>query len=202
MGRAALAFWFRRVLALGGGLIIGWALGFLVFVANLPTKVADPDQGTDAIVVLTGGSERLATGLTLLAQGKAPLLFISGVHRGVDLADLMRQVPHPPHPPASQIHLGHAADDTVGNAAETAHWIEAHKITSIRLVTGAYHMPRARLEMAHALPGITILAHPVFPETVKNREWWRWPGTAGLLATEYSKYLAVTVRHLLLPRRP
>ncbi|MGE5478781.1 MAG: YdcF family protein [Bacteroidales bacterium] len=179
-----------------------WFAGFLWFVATLPSQVDDLTSRTDAIVVLTGGSERLATGVGLLRDGLAGRLFISGVHRGVDVGDILRAARSEQPELAGAIVLGHAADDTVGNATETARWAAHEHVRSLRLVTGAYHMPRSLVEFRHALPGVAIVPHPVFPEGVKSREWWRWPGTAALLATEYSKYLAAEIRQWFLPRKP
>lgn len=184
------------------GVALAWFLGFLVFVATLPSRVDDLATRTDAIVVLTGGSERLATGIGLLRDGLAGRLFISGVHRGVEVGDILKLARVEPSEPSDAIVLGYAADDTVGNAAETARWAAHEHVTSLRLVTGAYHMPRSLAEFRRALPDAVIVPHPVFPDTVKSREWWRWPGTAALLATEYSKYLAAEIRHWFLPRKP
>ena len=188
---------------IGSGILVGsWAGGLLVFATTLDTVVEDPDSVTDAIVVLTGGSERLSRGLALLEAGKARKLFISGVHKGVDLPELLRQA-RPQGPERSCcIVLGHAADDTVGNAAETAAWMESEHFSSLRLVTASYHMRRSLLEFRHAMPQATIIAHPVFPDAFKRDQWWRWPGTAHLLATEYTKYLAAQARHLFLPKAP
>ena len=183
------------------GLGLAWFMGFLWFVATLPDKVEDTNSPTDAIVVLTGGSERLSTGMALLEEGKAPKLFISGVHRGVEVSEILKIARSQRPEPVGSVVLGYAADDTVGNAAETAAWIAAERLTSLRLVTGAYHMPRSLTEFRQVLPGTRIIPHPVFPDTVKSREWWRWPGTAALLATEYSKYLAAIGRHWLLPKK-
>lgn len=201
----------RRVLLLkaagfllgsASGLAMAWAVGFLWFVATLPQSVADPATATDAVVVLTGGSERLDTGMRLVEAGLAHRLFISGVHKDVDVGDVLRLVKGRHDDLADSLVLGHAADDTVGNAIETARWMRDEKVGSIRLVTGAYHMPRALVEFRRAVPDATILPHPVFPDAVKSQEWWRWPGTAALLATEYSKYLAAVIRHWFLPRKP
>jgi uncharacterized SAM-binding protein YcdF (DUF218 family) len=182
--------------------LTAWAAGFLWFVAAaVPDRVEDPDSRTDAIVVLTGGSERVATGLALLEAGRADRLFVSGVHRGVDLPEILRHArPHHSEHPGTVV-LGYAAEDTVGNALETAGWAAGRGVSSLRLVTGAYHMPRALLEFRRALPDVAVIAHPVFPDSVKSREWWRWPGTAWLLATEYAKYDAAIVRHWFLPRK-
>ena len=45
----------------------------------------------DAIVVLTGGSARVASGLQLLADGAAERLYISGAGEDVTVADLLAQ---------------------------------------------------------------------------------------------------------------
>ena len=65
------------------------------------------------------------------------------------------------------------------DAEETARWVARNKFESIRLVTSAGHMRRARMELAQALPaGVSVLpdAVPVEPK-------------APTIATEYSKYL-------------
>ncbi|CAA7621532.1 conserved hypothetical protein [Magnetospirillum sp. LM-5] len=191
-----------RVVALLLTLACAWAAGFLWFVAvAVPESVEDDSTRTDAIVVLTGGRERVNTGLALLQSDMAGQLFVSGVPRGVDLADILRHAGPGQHARSDQVVLGHAAEDTVGNAIETAGWAAGRRISSVRLVTGAYHMPRALLEFRRALPDAMIVPHPVFPDSVKSREWWRWPGTALLLATEYAKYGAAIVRHWFLPRK-
>jgi uncharacterized SAM-binding protein YcdF (DUF218 family) len=191
-----------RIVALLLTLAGAWAAGFLWFVAAaVPERVEDDVTRTDAIVVLTGGRERVATGLALLQSDMAGRLFVSGVARGVDLADILRHSSPDQHPRPGQVVLGHAAEDTVGNAVETAGWAAGRGMASLRLVTGAYHMPRALLEFRRALPDTLIVPHPVFPDSVKSREWWLWPGTALLLATEYAKYGAAIVRHWFLPRK-
>jgi uncharacterized SAM-binding protein YcdF (DUF218 family) len=182
------------------GLAAVWLLGLVWFAATVPGRVDDPATATDAIVVLTGGSERVATGLALLDAALGRKLFVSGVHKGVDVTELLKSA-RARHPQlACCIVLGYSADDTVGNAAETAAWMAGERFRTLRLVTAAYHMRRSLLEFRHAMPGATIVPHPVFPDAVKS-EWWRWPGTAHLLATEYTKYLAAVVRHWFVPAK-
>jgi len=198
IGRAILG-----LASLGLFAVVAWAGGLVWFAATLPAAVEDPDTVTDAIVVLTGGAERVAGGLALLEAGKARVLFVSGVHRGVDLADLVR-LNHPGAilPAACGgrcVALGHAADDTIGNASETAAWMRSGGFSSLRLVTAAYHMPRALLEFRRAMPEREIVPHPVFPMAFKRDQWWRWPGTIHLLAVEYTKFLGAWVRPLLPP---
>lgn len=187
--------WRRRtLLAAAGVALLLWAAGFLVFVYSIPRPAAAQGTRTDAIVVLTGGSQRLETALQLLADGRARELFVSGVHRDVDVAEILRNAGRDPGRLDCCIALDHNADDTIGNARETANWLAGREIASIRLVTAAYHMPRSLLEFEAALPGLTIVPHPVFPPHVKRARWYAYPGTAALFASEYSKYLAARAR--------
>jgi uncharacterized SAM-binding protein YcdF (DUF218 family) len=177
-----------------------WLAGLVWFADSIPDQVTDATTATDAIVVLTGGSQRLTAGLDLLAAGKARKLLVSGVHQGVELAELLRVQHHPEDWMSCCITLGHAADNTLGNALETAAWMEQEKFRSLRLVTAGYHMPRSLLEFRRAMPEIEIIAHPVFPEQVKQANWWAWPGTATLIIGEYHKYIGVLLRDALLGR--
>jgi uncharacterized SAM-binding protein YcdF (DUF218 family) len=146
---------------------------------------------------LTGGSLRLEQGLALLADRRAKKLFVSGVHRGVDVRELLRLSRQAPEELDCCIALGYEADDTAGNAVETAVWIDSEGYRSLRLVTAGYHMPRSLLEFRAAMPGVEIVPHPVFPGQVKIEAWWRWPGTAALIASEYNKFLIAVAGHAL-----
>ncbi len=174
-----------------------WLVGLLWFAKTLPVSVATPARATDAIVVLTGGSGRVHQGLELLAQRRAKKLFISGVYRGVEVQELLGVSQQSPADLDCCIALGYEADSTRGNARETADWIREQGLSSLRLVTAAYHMPRSLLEFRRAMPGIEIVPHPVFPEHVKQRDWWRWPGSASLIISEYNKYLVALARGAL-----
>jgi uncharacterized SAM-binding protein YcdF (DUF218 family) len=168
-----------------------WLAGLIAFANAIPRSGAEDERTTDAIVVLTGGSGRLEEGATLLQNARASKLFVSGVPLGVDAARLL------PGLSAEQIQccviLGRVADTTTGNAEETRDWMRSMGYASLRLVTSNYHMPRSLTEFRHAMPGVAIVPHAVFPEAVRDEEWWRWPGTASLIASEYTKYLAAAV---------
>lgn len=191
----------RRALKISGRtlgtlllLALGWAGGFVWFALDLPQRIDDPAARTEAIVVLTGGSKRLSEGLTLLSQGRAQKLFVSGVHRGVDVAELLRATQQSPQEVQCCIALGYDADNTAGNAAETARWMKEQNFQSLRLVTAGYHMPRALAEFRAAMPGAAVVPHPVFPDTFPAAGWWTRGGAAALAAVEYTKYLAAVLR--------
>lgn len=174
-----------------------WGAGLFRYADAIPVHIVDPDLKTDAIVVLTGGSGRLDEGLALLERGAAERLFISGVYQGVDMQNLLQAYRESPEDLNCCVAIGHA-EDTINNALETATWARDNSIASLRLVTSAYHMPRAVLEFKHALPGVTLAEHPVFPAHVKQEDWWAWPGTTGLIVGEYNKFLIAWARHRLI----
>jgi uncharacterized SAM-binding protein YcdF (DUF218 family) len=178
--------------------IVAYVVGLLQFADDLPHRVADPTTETDAIVVLTGGSQRLASAFELLAEHRAHWLFVSGVNREAGLAHLPGAAALDAHELACCVVVGREADDTIGNAAETAQFVRSHAITSLRLVTASYHMPRSLLELKRVLPAdVRIIEHPVFPPGFRQDDWWRWPGSASLVVLEYNKYLVARVRHAL-----
>lgn len=182
-----------------GALAVLWAAGLLWFASTMPKEVADPSTRTDAIVALTGGADRIETGVQLLSDGLAGRLFVSGAGARVRTEDiLLRARPISPDL-AANITIGTSAVDTPGNAAETAAWVRSQNMHSIRLVTAAYHMRRSLLEFHEAMPEVTIVPHAVFPSHVK-RDWWRWPGTASLIAREYTKFILTWARRGLDPR--
>lgn len=183
------------VVAVGLALTAVWAVGLVRFAEAIPDRVIDTETRTDAIVVLTGGSERLVTGVQLLAENKAGVVFVSGVHPGVDLQELLKVSGQPTPDVKRHIETGHGAQDTAGNAAETAAWVRGHGYRSVRLVTASYHMPRSLLEFRRAMPEVAVIPHPVFPGHVKQHHWWRWPGTTALIVGEYTKFLWAWLDH-------
>lgn len=195
-GRAAGRGWRRlkRLAALASVLLLAYGIGFLWFTTMMPTSAEDDDRVTDAIVVLTGGSDRLGVALDLLSANRARKLFVSGVYRGVDVRQLLDLSQHSPEDLSCCVVLGYEADNTRGNAIETATWMKEQGFTSLRLVTATYHMPRSLLEFRRLMPHIEIIPHPVFPEHFKSDDWWKWPGSSSLLITEYSKYLVALLR--------
>jgi uncharacterized SAM-binding protein YcdF (DUF218 family) len=168
-----------------------WVAGFVWFAARPVSE--HQSAPTDAIVVLTGGRQRLQTGMDLLRDGKGQELFVSGVNQQVDLGELLRVSGNADWASCCTA-LGHDADNTVGNARETAQWIRQQGFRSLRLVTAWYHMPRALLELERAMPEIEIIPHPVFPDEAEREHWWASRSTMLLLVGEYGKYLIALLR--------
>ena len=167
-----------------------WVGGLMRFVTQVaPETPPAVGQKADAIVVLTGGRERLPAGIDLLQKGMAERLFVSGVHTGVDVAEILDLNSQAPTTLACCIDLGHDARHTVGNVRETANWMAAEGRTSMILVTANYHMPRSLVLFERFMPAIDVIPYPVVSGAVYLDIWWRHPRTLLLLASEYSKYL-------------
>jgi uncharacterized SAM-binding protein YcdF (DUF218 family) len=187
----------HRLASLGGALLalaLLWCGGLVWFANSIPEVEEDAAGNTDAIVVLTGGSQRLQSGLQLLAEGRGKKLFVSGVYRSTDVSALLHAAPPSLEALQCCIVLGHDAENTVGNAIETSLWMNRENYRSLRLVTANYHMRRALLEFSRAMPGTRIVPHPVFPEGMRREPWWAWPSTLELIVGEYDKYLLALAR--------
>ena len=175
-------------------ILIFWLMGLVWFVQQVPNKISYDYSQTEAIVVLTGGKDRLDTGLQLFLKGYAKQLFISGVALdGGDMKNLLKVAQRKPDKLACCINVGFSKN-TAENAFETATWINTGGFQSLRLVTATYHMPRSFLEMRYQMPDIKIIPHPVFPVLFKRESWWLWPGTAKLLASEFNKFIFAKIR--------
>jgi len=178
----------RRLWLFALALLLLWLGGFIWFLRAVQETAADVGAA-DAIVVLTGGTERVENGFRLLEEGAAPRLFVSGVHPDSRLADLARGAGVDPAKLTGRVELGHAAASTRGNAVEIAAWASLRGTKTITLVTAGYHMPRARTELRRTMPGLRVQAHPVTPARLRAECAFWQPRNWGLLFGEYMKFL-------------
>lgn len=185
--------WIGLAFRLAVAVFVLAALGFPVFVWSLARSSSEPGDA-DAIIALTGGEGRLQAALDLLDQNKSQYLLISGVHAETSRTELFAAVGGAPRRADCCVYLGRSAENTIGNASESAYWIEAHHFKKVIIVTASYHMPRSLLELRAVLPDTEFVAYPVFPDDIHLNDWWKEPTTTGVLASEYVKLLAATVR--------
>lgn len=178
--------------------LVAFIAGFWSFAQSVRRDATEPPQA-QAIVALTGGSlERLTTGVRLLEERKGERLLISGVNRIVTDAELYAALDVEPALGECCIDVGRSAEDTLGNASETAAWAREHRYTDIILVTDDYHMPRSQAELAVALPEATIHPYPVRTRWTDPALWRSDVGAATRLGAEYVKYLVIRGREALI----
>ena len=84
--------------------------------------------------------------------------------------------------------------NTRSNAAETRRWAHERGFKSLIVVTSNYHMPRAIVELSHAMPDITLIPFAVVGDKWRDEPWWTSGGTFRLLLSEYAKYVAAEMR--------
>jgi uncharacterized SAM-binding protein YcdF (DUF218 family) len=178
-------------------LLLLWLGGFIVFSRYIKSYPTDTMTKTEAVAVLTGGRNRIAEAVRLYNEGYARWLIISGLGGPIGIAELERQNHTKITAPLDHVILGKQATNTIENAIEIDEAIRRNQITSLRLVTSFYHLPRSQEEISARHPEITIIPHPVYSQYVSSRWWKRW-GSFKLIASEYNKFIFVSFKHFIL----
>ncbi len=178
---------------------IAFAAGFWLFTEDVRAPAPNPAPDADAVVALTGGSvERLKTGVRLLKEAHAGKLLISGVNRDVADAELTALLDIEADLAACCVEFGRSAEDTLGNASETAAWADRNNLKSLILVTDDYHMPRSYAELSIAMPNVAIYRYPVRTRWTNPKIWRNDLAAANRLLREYVKYLMIRGREALI----
>jgi uncharacterized SAM-binding protein YcdF (DUF218 family) len=185
-------------------LAVFWLMGLLAFAARIDhsTPAADPPVA-DGVVALTGASDaRISSAMTLLEEGKARRLLVSGVNPQASRADMRDVAKADRRIYDCCVDLGYQATDTVGNARETAHWARAYDYRSLILVTSDFHMPRALLELKGALPEARIIPYPIRTTDLDAHHWWRSHEGVRRMVVEYCKFLIILARQSVFHAKP
>jgi uncharacterized SAM-binding protein YcdF (DUF218 family) len=176
--------------------VLALLAGYVRFASLLTVDETQPPR-TDAIVVVTGGAQRIGDAIGLLNAERGSRLLISGVNERTGREELAKLNPKAREALSCCVDLDYRARNTTGNAIEARRWARQHGFGSLLLVTSNYHMPRTLVEFRHAMPGIRVVPYSVVTEQVDVTGWWYdWP-TIRLLVPEYAKYLVVSARSMI-----
>ena len=170
------------------------AFGFFWFVSQVPDEEVSLTRNADGIVVLTGAATRIPDALELLNSKRGGRLLITGVHRTTSAKEIARLTPLNQKLFTCCVDLDRSALNTLGNALETRRWARERGFNSLIIVTSNWHMQRAMAELAHQLPGVTLIQYPVLSEKIKSSAWLRDTEIMRLLVSEYLKYVFAVVR--------
>ena len=170
--------------------------GFLVYVAEYQRAAEPLFDKADAIVVLTGGPDRIAEAVRLLSEKRAGRLLISGVNEQTDEDDLVRTVPALSKFMTCCVTIDRDALNTHENALQTLAWARQNHFTKLILVTAHAHLPRALFELrVSGGDGLMIspwrVGGPVRPE-----DWWHDTATIRSMLIEYTKMTGSVLRYL------
>lgn len=188
-----------------------WLAGFFAYLLDMD-QPSEFHGKADAIIVLTGGKNRIPEALELLNDKKADLLLISGVGQGVTLDDLTNgnQDFTPAKDPAVSsiahvktyqnsdkqwLYLDYNPTTTKENALFTRQWVQQKKIKSLYLVTANYHMARSLREFQERMPGVTIYPQPVKRMNPFDWKWINNDTLRYLFIAEYHKLLGTWVSY-------
>ncbi len=179
---------------------LSFVAGFAIFTSKIThMQQAKTVPAADAIVVLTGGTDRLKPAIELLKKGAGKKLLISGVNADTSKLQLIGAYNISPELSECCVDLDQIAVNTVGNAKQTAKWLRENRFKSVILVTSNYHMPRAEKEL-HRLAGtVKITPFPLVNSDLRHWKWLEQPDAFRLILTEYLKFILTSARHLFAP---
>jgi len=180
-------------------ILLLWSAGLAAFAERAARSTPAPEPPVaDGIVALTGASTlRIEAATRLLELDKGQRLLISGVNPEVRPQELREVTRGAGRAFDCCVDMGFHAEDTQGNARETASWARHHGFRSLIVVTADYHIPRSVLELRAAMPDVTLHPYPVATGTVNAQRWWATAGDARRMMVEYSKYLVILGREAM-----
>lgn len=191
----------RWALVLAGLLLcagtVTLTFGYVRFASAIEAQEPGLVPRTDAIVVVTGGSQRIGDAIGLLGAERGSRLLISGVNEKTSREELAKLNPSSRELLTCCVDLDYRARNTIGNAIEARRWVRQHGFRSLLIVTSNYHMPRTLAEFAHAMPELRFVPHPVVTDQIDTSGWWNRWATVRLLVPEYGKYLVARLRSLV-----
>jgi len=176
-------------------LFLVFAGGFIRFAEMVSSLVPPENPKADAIVVLTGGSQRLVQAVDLLQSGAASRLLVSGVHPTTSSTQIRKMTRGSESLFSCCVDIGHKALDTIGNAYEAVGWIKSHDYKRVLIVTNNYHMPRSLYELRILDPNTEFIAYPVVNSDLKDRNWLSNTQALKMMFGEYLKLSYAVVRN-------
>lgn len=166
-----------------------WLFGLVIFIFIMNQKEVY-NQNVDAIVILTGGSERLNEGFKIFNSSNAKRLIISGVGDGVKKSDFSKYfIKYSINPDV--VILGKTALDTVGNALEANIFMQTNDYKKMLVVTSIYHIPRSKVIFALENPNIEVVYHSVISNNYSSNTW----SSAAIVISEYNKTIGYLALH-------
>lgn len=158
-----------------------------------------PCQKADAIVAVSGGDTlaRAHEAIMLYQNGWASKLIFSGAAQdksGPSNAEVMSREATKAGVPEEDIITEEESATTKQNAEKTGTIFTENNISSVILVTSAYHQRRASLEFgARAQNSIALRNHPVAQDNQWSVWWWLTPTGWYLAIGEFIKIIAFYV---------
>ena len=108
-------------------IIVFWFVGFFMFIEKIYQYPEDLTTKTDAIVILTGGRNRIAEGAKIWNQGLSEKLFISGIEKNTSLKTISN-VQEVNFINLKNVDFEKKSKNTIENAIETNEWLDRKRV--------------------------------------------------------------------------
>ncbi len=153
-------------------------------------EAPSPGKAADAILVLTGGENRIAEGFRAWKGGKGNELFILGAGRNATLSGILPEGEAVSPDEFPRIHIEGWSANTLENAFSAKSAVVSRGYRDVILVTSDYHVPRSRLVLRKVLPPhVSISVIPVGSDWTRKGAWRRLPRLFLVEGWKYWGYL-------------
>lgn len=174
-------------------LLYGGAYLGLVVLGSYLTPSDEPEK-VDAIVVLSGDSDRTEWGIKLYQEGWADKIVFSGAaldKKSPSNAAMMKKLALSFGVPESAILIEERATNTLENAEKSRQILEQIGAEKILLVTSPYHQRRAYETFVRIYQGdnLKIVNSPSGYSNWSAENWWERPASAEIAISELLKLL-------------
>jgi uncharacterized SAM-binding protein YcdF (DUF218 family) len=157
----------RRLVPAVVALVVAWVAACLVFFTWSPWETGAPAHA-DAVIVLSGGRERLPPAMALVRRGVAPVLAISSVSRTKPWAIARRLCASGRYAHARVLCFEARPYSTEGEAKTVERLVREHRWSHIVVVTSRFHVTRAHMLFRRCYDGgLSMVGVPT--------AWWRLP---------------------------
>jgi len=147
-------------------------------------------KAADAILVLTGGENRIAEGFRAWKEGKGKELFILGAGQEATLSSILPAGTEISPAELLRIHIEGWSENTLENAFSAKSAVVSRGYREVIIVTSDYHVPRAYLAMRKILPSnVSISVSPVVSNWRRKGAWRRLPRLFLVEGWKYWGYL-------------
>jgi uncharacterized SAM-binding protein YcdF (DUF218 family) len=148
-------------------IVLAWVAACLVFFTSSPWETGAPAHA-DAVIVLSGGRERLPPAIALVRRGVAPVLAISSVSRTKPWAIARRLCASGHYAHARVLCFDAQPYSTRGEARTVERLVREHRWSRIVVVTSGFHITRSHMLFRRCYDGgLSMVGVPT--------TWWKLP---------------------------
>jgi uncharacterized SAM-binding protein YcdF (DUF218 family) len=164
-----------------------FCLGFVYFLSQVHAAGRARPVKADIIVVFSGEPKRIEIGTNLLARRAAPELIIVGQDNRDDISKMRA---------ANKllfsccVRIDQRSVNTSEDARLAKHLLKNSSGQSLILVTSAFHMPRARRELAQQVPEKRIIPYGVADDFYRISDIPRSAAVASAFLSQYVLYVS------------